>query len=419
MKRCITFMFILHTIGNIGFLNAYPPHSQVDAWFTCDTGSQQIDVKVTEAAAAATAAVLVVESVPEIVGAFTTAFNHIGRRVLGMGKPQKTQKELEEKETKRKRRNQQVQVLKEWYQSHPQSIPEYIFQQVAHNQQKQQAQTVDTTHQSQQPVNQPGQINNDDVISSCDNTQQINCGYDTQGVDNYDCESTSDTQECEDDVTTVQLAFARVFAQPDDVHSIGVENCRVHKSLHDDEMCIAGMVVVPEYTDAPHDLFGKKKRRHSQMPATTCCGGGSGKNDDTNNACPCPVPCGCDENCKCRTRPKYTYENGTYDGASYHHSNSNGNKSPAPLDGQKALDNSVPIEGSNRHRISVCFGEFVVLHMTHRDGPHGPIYHGHIRKHWNDLSREMQNSLLNAGLVREKAKKIRIVEHATKCPFCY
>ncbi len=52
----------------------------------------------------------------------------------------------------------------------------------------------------------------------------------------------------------------------------------------------------------------------------------------------------------------YSYRYGREGGANYHHQNSNGIKNPAPLDAQKALDNSVAVInrlGESRHRISL------------------------------------------------------------------
>ncbi len=68
-------------------------------------------------------------------------------------------------------------------------------------------------------------------------------------------------------------------------------------------------------------------------------------------------------------------------------------KSPAPKDGQGALDNSIPSEGKSS-RISVHNGEFVVLNQTSRG-----VYHGHVRT-WDGLAREMKAALQEAGLVR-------------------
>ena len=67
---------------------------------------------------------------------------------------------------------------------------------------------------------------------------------------------------------------------------------------------------------------------------------------------------------------------GIYEDASYHHKNSSGIKSPAPTDGQQALDVSLKIEGVNSPtRIAISNDEFVVL-MKHETNK----FHGHVRE---------------------------------------
>jgi|SRR6516225_2281209 hypothetical protein len=75
-----------------------------------------------------------------------------------------------------------------------------------------------------------------------------------------------------------------------------------------------------------------------------------------------------------------------------------GVSSPAPSNGQEALDNSVQIKPTSPRRIGVdkVNGEIVVLdeHLPGR-------FHGHVRP-WNDLTSAMQNALKDAGLVDKK-----------------
>ena len=55
------------------------------------------------------------------------------------------------------------------------------------------------------------------------------------------------------------------------------------------------------------------------------------------------------------------HPNGIYKEAPYHHKNSTGQKSPAPKDGQAALDNSVQIKPTSPRRIGASRGELVIL----------------------------------------------------------
>ncbi len=75
-----------------------------------------------------------------------------------------------------------------------------------------------------------------------------------------------------------------------------------------------------------------------------------------------------------------------------------GVSSPAPKDGQAALDNSVQVKASSPRRVGVdrANGEIVVLdeHLPGR-------FHGHVRS-WDDLTPQMQNVLKDAGLVDKK-----------------
>jgi hypothetical protein len=92
--------------------------------------------------------------------------------------------------------------------------------------------------------------------------------------------------------------------------------------------------------------------------------------------------------------------NGKYKDAPYHHPNSRGGKSPAPKNGQKALDNSIRCQKSTNRpnmstrRIGVSEGEIVILDETCPGQ-----YHGHVRR-WDELEEFMQRSLERAGLVK-------------------
>ena len=71
----------------------------------------------------------------------------------------------------------------------------------------------------------------------------------------------------------------------------------------------------------------------------------------------------------------YTYEHGVYEDAPYHTSTGNSVKSPKPIDGQAALDNSIQIKPTSPRRLGYSNGQFVVLDET-RPG----LYHGHVPK---------------------------------------
>ena len=89
--------------------------------------------------------------------------------------------------------------------------------------------------------------------------------------------------------------------------------------------------------------------------------------------------------------------NGTYKKASYHNKG-NAKKSAAPVDGQKALDNSIQVSNNSPRRIGVSQGEFVVLDQTSPG-----VYHGHVRS-WNQLETGMKNALVKGGLANRHGK---------------
>ena len=112
------------------------------------------------------------------------------------------------------------------------------------------------------------------------------------------------------------------------------------------------------------------------------------------------------------------YPNGRYEDAPYHHQNSKGSKSPAPQNGQKALDKSVPVYDSRgntkRVRISICDDAIVILKPT---GTNTNWYHGYVCS-WHELTEEMKNTLKFFNLVQEKAGKGKI-NYAAKCSICH
>ena len=96
---------------------------------------------------------------------------------------------------------------------------------------------------------------------------------------------------------------------------------------------------------------------------------------------------------------------GKYEDAAYHHPNSKGVKSPAPKNGQKALNNSILVKakGNNgyQRRVGVSDGEIVVL-----DENNSGNFHGHVRT-WKEIcndngSKDLKKILLDNGLVDKK-----------------
>ena len=134
------------------------------------------------------------------------------------------------------------------------------------------------------------------------------------------------------------------------------------------------------------------KDRHSRFRVTP----------QINNSTPSGMPSGSPK------RPKKNdaededkkHPNGKYKDTEYHHRNSSGRKSPAPIDGQRALDNSLAVENSEC-RVAIEGDKFVVLEKTSRE-----LYHGHVRT-WKELSMKMQQSIQGAGLTNHRGKFIK------------
>ena len=91
-----------------------------------------------------------------------------------------------------------------------------------------------------------------------------------------------------------------------------------------------------------------------------------------------------------------------YEDAAYHHHQSRGTKSPAPTNGQKTLDTSIPFKPTSKARIGVdkSAKEFVVFSPSNKSGSE---FHGHTRK-WDELSNEMKSTLVRNGLTNMKGK---------------
>jgi len=83
-----------------------------------------------------------------------------------------------------------------------------------------------------------------------------------------------------------------------------------------------------------------------------------------------------------------------------HHPRARGGVSPAPTNGQAALDLSVQVKTTSPRRVAYdpSSGEFVVLDQTS-----GGIFHGHVRP-WNDLTTDMQNALADQGVVNRRGR---------------
>lgn len=96
---------------------------------------------------------------------------------------------------------------------------------------------------------------------------------------------------------------------------------------------------------------------------------------------------------------KYSFKNGRYEDASYHSAKGNSVKSAKPIDGQHALDNSLPLPRNTERRVAVSNNQIVILDKT-VDG----LYHGHVRT-WKNLNNDVIEAVLRkAGLVTKRGK---------------
>ena len=92
---------------------------------------------------------------------------------------------------------------------------------------------------------------------------------------------------------------------------------------------------------------------------------------------------------------KNKYPNGKYRGSDKHHPNSPDSIGKPPKDGQKALDNSVPVKGSTQ-RVTTEDGKIVILKYE-EDG----IYHGYLVEDFHSLKDGgVRKALLDNELVR-------------------
>jgi hypothetical protein len=87
--------------------------------------------------------------------------------------------------------------------------------------------------------------------------------------------------------------------------------------------------------------------------------------------------------------------------------------SPEPKNGQRALENSVPLNEGRRVGVDVDNQEIVVLDRTGNlvkdKKVVGGQYHGHVRK-WDTLSPDMRKALTREGVTVDKKGKITIPE---------
>lgn len=87
--------------------------------------------------------------------------------------------------------------------------------------------------------------------------------------------------------------------------------------------------------------------------------------------------------------------------------------SPEPKNGQRALDNSVPLNERRRVGVDVDNQEIVVLDRTGNlvkdKKVVGGQYHGHVRK-WDELSKDMKDALKGEGVTVDNKGKITIPE---------
>jgi RHS repeat-associated protein len=87
-----------------------------------------------------------------------------------------------------------------------------------------------------------------------------------------------------------------------------------------------------------------------------------------------------------------------YEPAPYHRGVQSGQKNPAPVNGQEALDFSIPISPNTSRRVGIDYqtGAFVVFDETMTG-----VFHGHVRT-WNELTQRMQAALRTWGFVDKR-----------------
>ena len=82
----------------------------------------------------------------------------------------------------------------------------------------------------------------------------------------------------------------------------------------------------------------------------------------------------------------------------YHKNHQSGRKSPRPIDGQTALDNSFEINARSGKRIGVSCRQIVELNYTSEG-----LYHGYVVE-WPNLERSVQILLKKNNLVKTGGK---------------
>lgn len=155
----------------------------------------------------------------------------------------------------------------------------------------------------------------------------------------------------------------------------------------------------------------KKKSDHGS------CNNGNGNNNRCFCGHACGLGCNCLCYCVCGTHNRHDQEaknkhpHGIYkDDAKYHHGNSKGNgkngKSPVPKNGQKALDNSIEIEGNGNGRVGVSEGQIVILRLTSEGVFHGYVLLWEAMRSDPDM-RKTINNMVKAGLINGKGKILK------------
>jgi hypothetical protein len=139
------------------------------------------------------------------------------------------------------------------------------------------------------------------------------------------------------------------------------------------------------------NLFGKKKNGQNNCKESNLSSSGA-------PASPPPQkPDDDDEN-----EFKKRHPHGRYEDAPYHKNHQSGRKSPRPIDGQKALDNSFAIEGTNDARVGVSNKEIVMFRTT-RPG----IYHGYVVKANDKNAASAIATLVKHGIIKLNGKFIQ------------
>jgi RHS repeat-associated protein len=94
-----------------------------------------------------------------------------------------------------------------------------------------------------------------------------------------------------------------------------------------------------------------------------------------------------------------------YEPSPKHGPQQRGKASPAPTNGARSLEVSIPVKDTSRVRVAIdpITKEFVVFRET---GTNTCVYHGY-QVPWNELTQEMQNALKRTGQVNSKGKPLQ------------